>query len=134
MSIMNYDLKKITIKEAAEQLNVSVVSIHNWIKEGSLQKTNDFLTQKNIDDFRDNFLKNKKLSSRANKQYKESHNHDSLSKDIKKYLKSKNEPKAISIMPIMNGKLYFLLRIELSVSKRPPRISIALVLLLFMAE
>ena len=54
---MDYELKKISIKEAAEQLNVSVVSIHNWIKEGSLQKTDNILTQKNIDDFRDNFLK-----------------------------------------------------------------------------
>ena len=85
---MDYELKKITIKEAAEQLNVSVVSIHNWIKDGSLQKTNNVLTQKNIDDFRDNFLNNKKLSSRANKQYKDLHNHSSLSKEIKKYLKS----------------------------------------------
>ena len=85
---MNYELKKMTIKEAAEQLNVSVVSIHNWIKEGSLQKTDNSLTQKNIDDFRDNFLKNRKLSSRANKQYKDKHNHDSLSKDIRKDLDS----------------------------------------------
>ena len=88
MSIMDYELKKISIKEAAEQLNVSVVSIHNWIKEGSLQKTDNILTQKNIDDFRDNFLKSSKLSSRANKQYKDMHNHDSLSKDIRKDLDS----------------------------------------------
>ncbi|MBR0323684.1 MAG: helix-turn-helix domain-containing protein, partial [Bacteroidales bacterium] len=80
---MDYELKKITIKEAAEQLNVSVVSIHNWIKEGSLQKTDNILTQKNIDDFKDKSLKNRKLSSRANKQYKDMHNHDSLSKDIR---------------------------------------------------
>ena len=79
---------KISIKEAAEQLNVSVVSIHNWIKEGSLQKTDNILTQKNINDFRDNFLKSSKLSSRANKQYKDMHNHDSLSKDIRKDLDS----------------------------------------------
>ena len=85
---MDYELKKISIKEAAEQLNVSVVSIHNWIKEGSLQKTDNILTQKNIDDFRDNFLKSSKLSSRANKQYKDMHNHDSLSKDIRKDLDS----------------------------------------------
>ena len=88
MSIMDYELKKISIKEAAEQLNVSVVSIHNWIKEGSLQKTDNILTQKNIDDFRDKFLKNRKLSSRANKQYKDMHNHDSLSKDIRKDIDS----------------------------------------------
>ena len=59
---MNSESNKITIKNAAEQLNVSVVSIHNWIKDGSLQTTNNILTQKNIDDFRDNFLNSKKLS------------------------------------------------------------------------
>ena len=85
---MNCELKKITIKDAAEQLNVSAVSIHNWIKDGSLQKTNNFLTQKDIDDFRNNFLNSKKLSSRANKQYKDLHNHNSLSKEIRKDLKS----------------------------------------------
>ena len=85
---MNYELNKITIKEAAEQLNVSAVSIHNWIKDGSLQKTDNVLTQKNIDDFKNNFLNNKKLSSRANKQYKDLHNHSYLSKEIKEDLKS----------------------------------------------
>lgn len=88
MSVMNPELKKITIKEAAEQLNVSVVSIHNWIKDGSLQTTNNILTQKNIDDFRDNFLNSKKLSSRANKQYKDLHNHKSLSEEIKNDLRT----------------------------------------------
>ncbi len=85
---MNYELKKITIKEAAEQLNVSVVSIHNWIKDGSLQITDNGLTQGNIDEFRYKFLNNSKLSSRANKQYKDLHNHRSLSKVIKKDLQS----------------------------------------------
>ena len=88
MSVMNPELKKITIKDAAEQLNVSAVSIHNWIKDGSLQTTNNILTQKNIDDFRDNFLNSKKLSSRANKQYKDLHNHKSLSEEIKKDLRT----------------------------------------------
>ena len=85
---MNSELNKITIKDAAEQLNVSVVSIHNWIKDGSLQTTNNILTQKNIDDFRDNFLNSKKLSSRANKQYKDLHNHKSLSEEIKNDLRT----------------------------------------------
>ncbi len=79
---------KVSIKSAAEQLNVSVVSIHNWIKDGSLQKTDDVLTQKDLDDFRDNILNNKKLSSRANKQYKDIHNHIFLSEEIKSDLQS----------------------------------------------
>ena len=81
-------LNKISIKNAAEQLNVSVVSIHNWIKDGSLRTTDNILTQENIDDFRDNFLKNKKLSSRANKQYKDLHNHKTLTEVIKNDLQS----------------------------------------------
>ena len=85
---MNSESNKITIKKAAEQLNVSVVSIHNWIKDGSLQTTDNVLTQKNIDDFRDGFLNSNKLSSRANKQYKDLHNHSSLSEEIKKDLDS----------------------------------------------
>ena len=88
MNIMNSESKKISIKAAAEQLNVSVVSIHNWIKDGSLQTTHNVLTQKNIDDFRNNFLNTHKLSSRANKQYKDLHNHKSLTEEIKKDLKS----------------------------------------------
>ena len=81
-------VEKISIKNAAEQLNVSVVSIHNWIKDGTLKTTDNILTQKNIDDFRDNYLQNKKLSSRANKQYKDLHNHKTLSEEIKNDLKS----------------------------------------------
>ena len=88
MSIMNYESKKISIKNAAEQLNVSVVSIHNWIKEGILKTVDNHVTQESLDEFKREFLNNNKLSARANKQYKESHNHNSLTITIKKDLKS----------------------------------------------
>lgn len=88
--------KKISIKDAAEQLNVSPVSIYNWIKDGSLHTTDDILTQKNIDDFRDNFLNNNKLSSRANKQYKDSHNHKLLSDKVSDNINSDISGKDIS--------------------------------------
>ena len=88
MSIMNYESKKISIKNAAEQLNVSVVSIHNWIKEGILKTVDNHVTQESLDEFKREFLNNNKLSARANKQYKESHNHNSLTIAIKKDLKS----------------------------------------------
>ena len=84
MSIMNYESKKISIKNAAEQLNVSVVSIHNWIKEGILKTVDNHVTQESLDEFKREFLNNNKLSARANKQYKESHNHKSLTEEIKK--------------------------------------------------
>ncbi len=80
--------EKITIKNAAEQLNVSVVSIHNWIKEGILKTIDNHVTQESLDEFKREFLNNNKLSARANKQYKESHNHKSLTEEIKKDLLS----------------------------------------------
>ena len=79
---MNYELNKITIKSAAEQLNVSVVSIHNWIKEGILKTTDNRITQESLEEFKREYLNNNKLSARANKQYKESHNHKSLTEEI----------------------------------------------------
>lgn len=85
---MNYELNKVSIKNAAEQLNVSVVSIHNWIKEGTLKTIDNRITQESLEEFKREFLNNNKLSARANKQYKESHNHKSLTEAIKKDLKS----------------------------------------------
>ncbi len=80
---MNYELNKISLKSAAEQLNVSVVSIHNWIKDGSLKTIDGSLTQECLDDFKRDFLNKNKLSSRANKQYKDIHNHKQLTEDIR---------------------------------------------------
>ena len=85
----------ISIKEAAEQLNVSPVSIYNWIKDGSLHTTDNILSQKDIDDFRDSSLNNK-LSSRANKQYKNSHNHKLLTDKIIDDINSEMSGKDIS--------------------------------------
>lgn len=81
-------LNKVSTKSAAEQLNVSVVSIHNWIKEGILKTTDNRITQESLEEFKREFLINNKLSARANKQYKEAHNHKSLTEEIKKNLKS----------------------------------------------
>lgn len=93
---MSYELNKISIKNAAEQLNVSVVSIHNWIKEGTLKTVNNTLTQKCIDDFKENYLNKNKLSSRANKQYKDIHDHKLLSDNIVKKIKSDEPAELIS--------------------------------------
>ena len=80
---MHYELNKISLKSAAEQLNVSVVSIHNWIKDGILKTIDGILTQECLDDFKRDFLNKNKLSSRANKQYKDIHNHKQLTEDIR---------------------------------------------------
>ncbi len=89
--------ERITIKNAAEQLNVSVVSIHNWIKEGILKTIDNHVTQESLDEFKREFLNNNKLSARANKQYKESHNHKSLTIAIKKDLKSSMSGDDVSV-------------------------------------
>ena len=93
---MNYELNKISIKSAAEQLNVSVVSIHNWIKDGSLKTIDGSLTQECLDDFKRDFLNENKLSSRANKQYKDIHNHKQLTENIKLKINSELSGEDIS--------------------------------------
>lgn len=89
-------MKKISLKSAAEQLNVSVVSLHNWIKEGILKTVNNSLTQESIDDFRRDYLNKNKLSSRANKQYKDIHDHSFLTDDVKMKINSEMSGKDIS--------------------------------------
>ncbi|MBQ8222195.1 MAG: N-6 DNA methylase [Bacteroidales bacterium] len=89
-------MKILTLKSASEQLNVSVVSLHNWIKEGILKKTGNYLTQNDIDEFKEKYLKNIKLSSRANKQYKDLHDHEVLSEKIKRDLESDTSAEIIS--------------------------------------
>ncbi len=93
---MNYELKSLSIKSVAEQLNVSVVSIHNWIKDGSIKTIDGYLTQKCIDDFKRDFLNKNKLSSRANKQYKDIHNHNQLTENIRLKINSELSGKEIS--------------------------------------
>ena len=89
-------MNKISLKSAAEQLNVSVVSIHNWIKDGTLKTIDGSLTQKCLDDFKRDFLNENKLSSRANKQYKDIHNHKQLTENIKLKINSELSGKEIS--------------------------------------
>ena len=89
-------MNKISLKSAAEQLNVSVVSIHNWIKDGSLKTIDGSLTQECLDDFKRDFLNENKLSSRANKQYKDIHNHKQLTEIIKLKINSELSGEDIS--------------------------------------
>ena len=96
MRLMNYELNRISLKSAAEQLNVSVVSIHNWIKDGSLKTIDGCLTQECLDYFKRDFLNKNKLSSRANKQYKDIHNHNQLTEDIRVKINSELSGKEIS--------------------------------------
>ena len=87
---------KMSLSDAAKQLSVSVASLHNWIREGILKTTNNCITQKNIEEFKTKYLDNNKLSSRANKQYKELHDHDLLTEKISKNIDSEMSGKDIS--------------------------------------
>lgn len=93
---MNYELTPLSLKSAAEQLNVSVTSIHNWIKEGILKTVNNSLSQECLDDFKRDYLNKDKLSSRANKQYKDLHNHKSLTDKVSADIKSSKSGDDIS--------------------------------------
>ncbi len=87
---------KISFSDAAKQLRVSEASLHNWVKEGILKTTNNHITQTNIDEFIITHLNNNKLSSRANKQYKEMHDHDLLTKKVCESIESELSGKEIS--------------------------------------
>lgn len=84
----NEKTNELSVKTAAEQLNVSITTIHNWLKEGTLTKTKGRLTQHDIEVFKQNYLFKNKLSSRANKQYKDLHDHNLLSDKISHELNS----------------------------------------------
>lgn len=96
LSIFDIEIPNISLNDAALQLNVSVASLHNWIKEGILKHSNNCISQKSIDDFRDNYLYKNKLSSRANKQYKDIHDHNLLTIKIDQDINSNISGKDIS--------------------------------------
>ena len=82
LTIFDINDFKVSLSDAAKQLSVSVASLHNWIREGILKTTNNCITQKNIEEFKTIYLDKNKLSSRANKQYKELHDHNLLTEKV----------------------------------------------------
>lgn len=69
----------LTVNEVANNLNVSVASVRNWVKTGYLVRvsTNTISTASFLD-FKNNVIGREKLTSRANKSQKDSHNHQQL--------------------------------------------------------
>ena len=96
LTIFDINEFKVSLSDAAKQLSVSVASLHNWIREGILKTTNNYITQKNIEEFKTIYLYKNKLSSRANKQYKELHDHDLLTEIVSKNIDSEMSGKDIS--------------------------------------
>jgi site-specific DNA-methyltransferase (adenine-specific) len=77
--------------KAAMLMGVSTATIHNWVKTGYLQTSNNgWISQDSVNLFIENFLGKEKLNARANKLQKDEHNHQSLSENILKQLNSTN--------------------------------------------
>ncbi len=78
------DIKKgITFDDAALRLGVSIATVRNWIKTGYLdQISRGIVSVTSFENFRDNVAGDEKLTARANKSLKDSHDHDELSQDF----------------------------------------------------
>ncbi|MBL8027637.1 MAG: N-6 DNA methylase [Fibrobacteres bacterium] len=72
-----------SISESAKKVNVSPATIRNWIKTGYLQLSEaGVLSEESLNSLLTSVDYVKKLSSRANKSRKDSHDHTALSDDI----------------------------------------------------
>jgi len=81
----------ISLKDVASNLAVSVASVRNWIKTGYLdQIQKGLVSQESFDAFKNNVAGGEKLTTRANKLLKDSHNHADL---VKQYHSLINENK-----------------------------------------
>jgi site-specific DNA-methyltransferase (adenine-specific) len=82
---------ELSIGEAAQQAGVSPATIRNWIKTGYLnQKRKGFVGTDAFNQFIKNVAGCEKLNSRANKSFKDSHDHADLSASILKRLSSEH--------------------------------------------
>lgn len=68
-----------SIESTAREANVSSATIRNWIKTGYLhQEINGSISAASIENFFTNIAGQEKLNGRANKSYKDSHDHTDL--------------------------------------------------------
>jgi len=80
-----------SIKEVAEELDVSVSTVHNWIKTGFLTTySHNTVSKESLVMLKKNVIGQTKLNSRANKSKKSEHDHKQVSLLIKEKLQ--NEP------------------------------------------
>lgn len=71
-------LSTITIEESAKRVGVSTATIRNWIKTKYLeQKGKGRITLESLEQFESDISGKEKLTQRANKSLKDSHDHDS---------------------------------------------------------
>ena len=80
-----------TIAETAEFFSVSTATIRNWVKTGYLSLIGKGkIDKQSVFEFKANKLGKEKLTSRANKSQKDSHNHQELTKFIIQEIESNN--------------------------------------------
>jgi site-specific DNA-methyltransferase (adenine-specific) len=81
------DKVRISIPDAARDINVSDATIRNWIKTGLLeQSSKNHISISSINALKENVIGNDKLVLRANKSLKDNHNHDGLTAEIIAYV------------------------------------------------
>lgn len=79
----------VSIKEAAEFAGVSQATIRNWIKVGNIhQAPNGLVIRDSLADFKLNEVGKRKLTARANKSSKGTHNHDDATLLIREKIES----------------------------------------------
>ncbi len=71
----------LSLEDVATQLQVSSASVRNWIKTGYLEQIRQGVVSiESFEDFKKKVAGGEKLTSRANKSLKDSHNHEELQK------------------------------------------------------
>lgn len=76
-----------SVEEVAESINVSTASVRNWIKTGYLELTvKNRISQSSVNAFRNKIAGNQKLTTRANKSLKDSHDHQQLTNQFQQLL------------------------------------------------
>jgi site-specific DNA-methyltransferase (adenine-specific) len=83
----------VSIDDAATRLGVSAATIRNWQKTGYLRQGSfGGITEESIEHFQDEIAGKEKLTQRANKSLKDSHDHDSVSSAFLSRVGLQNEP------------------------------------------
>ena len=89
--------RNLTVREAAEQLHVATVTIHNWVKEGLLEMDEDRrVTSLSLRRFRLKYAGKSKLKSRANKLQKDRFDAAEVSRWVRSELDSEAKESTLS--------------------------------------
>src|SRR5690606_17506275 len=87
-----------SISEVALELQVSELTIRNWVKTGVLSiSENGKIPQESIDFFFEKVAGKQKLNARANKLLKDFHNHKEISEEIQNKINNSTNPETLGI-------------------------------------